>query len=194
LTWCWLLLCGIDAASLRGPEPLPSDNDGIYGRFESDLDAGLGLGAALASGDPAIAVRGTLHYFSTAGLQLGAEFPTGEGGSPLLSFGVDLRPAFLPRFSENMEQGPAWLDLALDSISLSIGPYFPLAPDPGSEKRGLDTSLGLGVPLFASASGPWLEARGLARIPDGPGDARFGALVFLSWHAAFDSPWLEEQR
>jgi hypothetical protein len=194
LTCNWLLAACLHAGTVPiaenpGIEPLDSLHDGVYGRFESDLDAGVAAGAALVSADPSFALRGTLHYFSTAGVYLGAELPS-KGPTPTtLAFGVDLRPAFLPRFSENLEQGPAWLDLAIDSISLSLGPYFEWS-DAGNG-RGLDASLGVGLPLFARASGLWLEARGVGRFPDEARDARFGALVLVGWHVGFSSPWVD---
>lgn len=189
---------GLGSSAVAGAvalEPVPSEHDGIYGRFDADLDAGAALGLALQGASPALAFRGSLHYFSTAGVYLGFELPVQEGertGS-VLSFGVDLRPAFLPRFSEGMEQGPAWLDLALDSISLSLGPYFPLDRD-AERASGLETSLGFGLPFFRDVNGPWLEARALARFPDDDRRAEAGGLVLLSWHAGFGSPWLEPAR
>lgn len=179
-------------AASAGIEPLPSQHDGVYGRFDADLDAGFGLGAALSEAAPSLAVRGTMHYFSTAGLYVAAEVPTADetASTSILSFGVDLRPAFLPRFSENLEQGPAWFDLAIDSISLSLGPYFGL--DRGG--MGLEASVGAGVPLFGEVSGLWIEARGVGRFPDVDEDASFNGLVLISWHAGFASPWLAAAR
>jgi hypothetical protein len=84
-----------------------------------------------------------------------------------LSLGADVRPLFLPRFALNLEQGPALLDLMLDSVSLNIGPYFaqPSGRSFGGE-LGLDLGVGFGLPLSARASGLWLEARVQRRFPD----------------------------
>ena len=38
--------------------------------------------------------------------------------------GIDLRPLFLMRWSKDNEQGPAWLDLTIDSLTLSVGAQY----------------------------------------------------------------------
>lgn len=166
--------------------------DGVYGRFEHDLEAGLAAGADLVSKEPALALRATLHHYWTAGVFVAAALPLGQGArneGSVLGFGVDLRPAFLPRFSENLERGPARLDLAVDSISLGIGPYFRFADDT-RDSRGLDVSLGFGIPLAPRATGPWVEVRGVGRLPDGNDPSQVGGVILLGWHHGFDSPWL----
>jgi hypothetical protein len=185
LVWTCLLGSASPNTNLdRGIEPLPSKDDGVYGRFESDLDLAVGSGMSWIDERSAIAVRSSLHYVWTAGIYVSAGFPlAGEGDGTTLSFGVDLRPAFLPRFSENLEQGPAFLDLWLDSISLSLGPHFDL----GEDARGLDAQLGSALPLFGTSVGPWFEVRGLGRFPDGD-DASFGGMLLLVWHQGFRSP------
>jgi hypothetical protein len=194
MTPCWLLAACLDVSTgvvdvRPRAEPLPSRVDGVYGRFDSDLDASFGAGASYWAGRPGLELRAALHYVSTAGIFIGSRAPLGAANDEqrVLSFGVDLRPAFLPRFSENMQQGPATLDLTLDSISLSLGPYFAFASDP-DDGRGLELSLGAGLPFFGTARGPWLQARGLARFPDEPDDATFGVVALLSWHEGFASP------
>jgi hypothetical protein len=106
-------------------------------------------------------------------------------GSRVVSIGVDVRPAFIPRWSNNLEQGDGFLDLVVDSISLGLGGYF-RTPRDGSfgERRGFELSLGFGVPLFAKASGPWLGARGLLRWDDPSGNdsaANASVLATLGW-------------
>jgi hypothetical protein len=171
-------------------EPAPSRGDGVYGRFDGDLDAAWGLGTAQLGSQTLLATRTSLHYFSTAGVWLSAGLPLDSSAAPTLAFGVDLRPAFLPRFTEDLQQGPALLDLTLDSISLSLGPFFQLARAEGSNappERGLELSLGFGLPLFAEAQGPWLEARALGQFPDAR-SGNFGGLLLISWHQLFHSP------
>ncbi len=177
------------AALSRSPA---SDTEGGYGRFGGDLDFGLGLGAEFARGGPRAAVRGTLHYFSTAGLYftyrdaLGSDSSTGS--ARVFSGGVDLRPAFIPRWAQDMQQGPSFLDLALDSISLGMGAYWqqPRGRDFGDE-RGFELSLGFGVPLLARATGPWLETRTQLAFADTE-TARAQCLLLLSFHALAVSP------
>jgi hypothetical protein len=170
--------------------------DGVYGRFEGDLDIGFGAGVDATTEATLGAVRGSLHYFSTIGVYLGYADALGsanESDRRRLSLGVDLRPAFIPRWSKNIEQGPSFVDLTLDSISLGVGVWW--ADPPGGsfgDRRGLEASLGLGVPLMGNATGLWLEARGLLRWADpahDPGDkADGGILALLSWHQLVQSP------
>jgi len=172
------------AESRRG-----SSEDGVYGRFDGDFDFGAALGADLMKDTTLGAARLTLHYFSTVGVHV--EYADALGRSSelgrLTAFGVDLRPLFIPRWSEDREQGPAALDLAIDSLSIGMGAFFaqPRGGDFGST-RGFELSAGLGVPLLGSASGPWLEARYLLRWPNpgrGTGErAESAVLALLSWH------------
>ncbi|HXK17144.1 MAG TPA: hypothetical protein VNG33_05060 [Polyangiaceae bacterium] len=151
------------------PAFLPG-SDGVYGRLDGSLALGLGAGAELEDGEPRGALRFSAHYLWTAGVyaRYSDAFGSGERRpSRVLSFGVDLRPLFLPRFALDLEQGPALLDLALDSLSLTAGGYFakPLGAD-FADERGFETGLGFGVPLLGAAQGPWLDARAERRFPD----------------------------
>jgi hypothetical protein len=176
--------------------------DGVYGRFDGDLALGVGLGAELGQNTRA-AARLSLHYFYMAGVYASYrdtlsgrsdEADTSDDAraalaARVLSFGIDLRPAFIPRWSRSYEQGPSFLDLALDSISLGMGAFF--AEPPGGalgDGRGFELSLGFGLPIVGQASGPWLEARGLLSLPDAGESSTTTALVLLSWHTLFDSP------
>jgi hypothetical protein len=170
--------------------------DGVHGRFDGDLDFGLSAGAQ-ADGDAISALAGaTLHYFWMAGVSVGYVDALGAADAKarrLLSVGVDARPAFLPRFAEDLAHGPALLDLTLDSISLGVGVFW-AEPQDGSfgERRGFETSLGFGVPLLARAEGPWLSARGVIRFAEeaggGTGRVEPAALLALSFHTFFWAP------
>lgn len=147
--------------------------DGVYGRFEGRYDVGIAAGAELDGGGAAFAARATAHYFYMAGLYAG--YVDGLGGESLsatrgVSFGVDLRPAFLPRWSNDMQHGPSFLDLAVDSISIGMGAYFRAPPGGGlGDVRGFELSLGFDVPLLGEMHGPWLGARGFLRWDDPKG-------------------------
>lgn len=203
LRFCWLggaalaaLWCAparaAESDSARPRVQLPGD-DGVYGRFDGRLALAAGAGAELQSG----AVRGSLrvaaHYWWTAGVY--ARFADAFGGTDagraerVASFGIDLRPLFLPRFARNYEQGPPLLDLTLDSLSLTAGAYFaqPHARSFGDE-RGFELGFGLGVPLFAAARGLWLEGRAEHRFADvGP-----NAWVFTAALAFHGITWTSE--
>ncbi|HVY26535.1 MAG TPA: hypothetical protein VHB79_08270 [Polyangiaceae bacterium] len=166
--------------------------DGVYGRFDGRLALAASAGAELQSGATRGSLRVSAHYWWTAGVY--ARFADAFGGADaghaerVASFGIDLRPLFLPRFARNYEQGPPLLDLTLDSLSLTAGGYFaqPHARSLGDE-RGFELGCGLGVPLFAAARGLWLEGRAEHRFADvGPNAWVFtAALAFhgITWTA-----------
>jgi hypothetical protein len=171
-----------------------SSQDGVYGRFDGDLDFGLAVGAEVGSaGNAAPIVRGSAHYFSLAGLYAGGRFKAGAASAPnLFDLGVDVRPLFVPRWAKGYEVGPALFDLTLDSLSLSLGAFWAAESEKRPTERGFEASLGFGVPLLASAAGPWLEARGVLRYPDsGPRDE--AVLLAFSWHAFALTPLVASQ-
>lgn len=164
--------------------PLPG-SDGVYGRLDGSLTMALAAGAELESGELGGSLRLSGHYLWTAGayVHYSDAFGGGEHRSArALSFGVDVRPLFLPRFALDSEHGPALFDLALDSLSLSGGAYF-VAPHAASfgDDRGFELGLGLGVPLFAEAEGPWLSFRAERRFAD-VGQSVWLFSLELGWH------------
>ena len=171
-----------------------SSRDGVYDRFDGDLDLGLALGAEFGSaGTPAPIVRGSTHYFSIAGVYAGGRFKAGNGSAPsLFDLGVDVRPLFVPRWAKGYETGPALFDLTLDSLSLSLGAFWTAKSEARDTGRGFEAALGFGVPLFASAAGPWLEARGALRYPDS-GEREEAVLVALAWHGFVLTPLISSQ-
>lgn len=176
----------VEAQPTRHAHALLPGSDGVYGRLDGNLDLGLSAGAELEAGEPRGALRLSAHYLWTAGVY--ARYSDAFGSTErrparVTSFGVDLRPLFLPRFALNVEQGPALLDLALDSFSLTAGGYFaqPLHADFGAE-RGFETGVGFGVPLLAEATGAWLDARAERRFAD-RGENAWLFTLSLSIHA-----------
>lgn len=170
-------------------------SDGVYGRFEGDLDFALGVGAELDEGAARGALRFSLHYFYAAGFYATYRdaFSDDADVRRVLSFGVDLRPAFIPRWSKNMQQGPGFLDLALDSISLGLGAFWEQPKGRSfAADRGFETSLGFGVPLLGRATGPWLESRAQLAFR-GTESARPEFFFLLSAHALVLSPLARAQ-
>ena len=164
--------------------PLPG-YDGVYGRFDGSVDLGVAAGAEVEGDEARAALRASGHAWWTAGAYL--RYSDGFGSNEqraqrVLGLGVDLRPLFLPRFALDLERGPAWLDLTLDSVSLSAGAYL-AQPLRGSfaDERGFDVGLGIGLPLLAQASGPWLEARAERRFAD-RGDSAWLFTLTASYH------------
>jgi len=177
------------ALSVR-PSP-PRSSDGVYDRFDGDLDVGFTLGAEFGSaGQASPALRASAHYFSIAGVYASGRIKVGDESAPsLFGAGVDLRPLFVPRWAKGYETGPGFLDLTLDSLSLSLGAFWDQRQRPLAQpNRGFDAQLGFGIPLLATAAGPWLEARGALRYPDAA--SREEALIVgLSWHAFVTTPF-----
>jgi hypothetical protein len=169
----------------------PSGSDGIYGRLDGDLDVGLGLGAEFGRPGVLGAARLTLHYFWTAGIYASYADALRQAATVRhVSVGVHVKPLFVPRWSQGWEQGPALLDLVLDSLALGVGAYWsePRGHRFGHE-RGLEASLGSGLPLLASARGPWLELVGVLRSAE-PGfrPTEGSLMVLLAWHELIATP------
>lgn len=166
------------------PEP-PSD--GVYGRFRGDTDVSLKLGGMLRDAGLSGSVGASIHYYSLVGVtgDYSESLATDSLHARSASVGMELRPLFLPRWVLGLERGPAWLDLAIDSAAIGFGAYFTDAEADGRGSRGAWLSLGVGAPLLADASGPWLELRALRRFPDHGAlgvDAHNALFFYLSWH------------
>jgi hypothetical protein len=165
--------------------------DGVYDRFDGDLDLGLALGAEFGSaGQVAPALRASAHYFSIAGVYLAGRInASDQSARSLFGLGVDLRPLFVPRWAKGYETGPGLLDLTLDSLSLSLGAFWAQRPpETPAPNRGFDAQLGCGIPLSATAAGPWLEARGVLRYPD-HASREEAVILALSWHGFVTTPF-----
>ncbi len=167
--------------------------DGVYGRFDGDLDLGVGAGAAYLTGPGRFGFSGRLsaHYFAVAGVYVDYWDALDGGASTrrALGFGVDVRPLFIPRWSTNRQIGRPFVDLTLDSISLGLGAFFAQPNDESfGDERGFEASLGFGVPLLARADGPWLELRGALEWPNSS-DVREKALLLLTFHFFTLSPF-----
>lgn len=175
----------VDDSDRPGHKAQLPGSDGVYGRLDGNLAVAGSAGAELESGQARGSLRLSLHYLWTAGLYGRYSDAFGQGGERaerVASLGVDLRPLFLPRFALDLEQGPAWVDLTLDSLSLTAGAYFaePRGRDFGAE-RGFETGLGFGLPLSGAARGPWLEARAERRFAD-RGSSAWLFTVALAFH------------
>lgn len=174
------------------PDANHHQGDGAYGRFDGDLELGLGVGPNLAftGDDIGVAVRGSAFWYSTVGLEL--VYTETLSKTPelerRLGAGIVLRPLFLIRWSQALETGPAVLDLALDSLSLGLGSSFgtPAGRDFASRTK-FETSLGFGAPLAGTAAGPWLEFRAGMGLPR-PKEAETSAMLLFAWHFVCVTP------
>ncbi len=171
-------------------ERASGSGDGVYGRFDGLFDVAVNLGAAFDADGPSGEALASVHYMFMAGIYATYAEAFSDGDRTTrrsLSFGVDLRPAFIPRWSNNLQLGKSYFDLVIDSISLGVGAYF-REPSRGSfgDRRGLEVSLGFGVPLTSDVEGPWLGGRGYLRWDDpgayGAPAAQAIGLATLGWH------------
>lgn len=145
------------------------DADGVYGRFDGDLDLRVGAGASVAQGGVGLSAFLSTLYLSSAGLYahytdaLGAEGPTIARS---IAAGLVLEPLFLGRFASDLERGPARLDLLIDSFSLSLGAVWEQRnlSTPFAKEPGIELAVGLGFPFFAAARGLSLGVRGALRV------------------------------
>jgi len=171
-----------------------SSRDGVYDRFDGDLELALALGAELGSaGMPAPMIGGSAHYFSMAGVYAAGRLKAGADSAPsLFDLGVDVRPLFVPRWAKGYETGPAFFDLALDSASLSLGAFWTAKSDRRAARRGFEAGIGFGLPLLSAAAGPWLEVRGLLRYPDAERHEEAITLA-LAWHGFLLTPLVASQ-
>jgi hypothetical protein len=170
-----LLLWGVapltfGACALGAPDAMAAGNDGAYGRLDGDLNLSLGAGVALAEGGPAFAATAGAMYFETAGIYVTYLDALGGDAHDVarsIGVGVTLRPLFLGRYANDLERGPAHLDLTLDSFQLTMGAFW---PQPRGEafqgEPGLEIGAGIEIPILPSASGPFLFARGALRWRD----------------------------
>lgn len=176
------------------PTVLTSDTspyNGAYGRLDGNLDVAVAVGGSFSGEAPGYAAYMSGHYFYVAGAYVlfTGSFNGDESPPTHLSAGVSLRPLFLPRFALDYEQGPPFLDLTLDSLSLGVGAYTRLSPDESfGALRGVELSLGGGIPLFGYAQGLWLIGKAFARWPTeqlGNPTAQWSGVVLLSWEQFF---------
>jgi hypothetical protein len=178
-------------------EPAENMADGVYGRFDGDLDVSLAAGATVGPTGPSAAFIGRVIFFETAGLYTVYTDALGQSDVALprsIGVGVTLRPFFIPRWSLDLEHGPAVLDLTIDSISFDLGVLWASNRDGSfTERPGMEAALGTEVPLLGKANGPFLGVRGALRWRGaelgGHSDDELKPALFLtlSWHALLDA-------
>ncbi len=210
----WLLGALTGLAGLTPPSEARAEPDGLYGRFDGDLLVVAGAGAAVEREGPRLLTFASLTYLSTAGVYARyADALTDESTSRPRSIaaGIELRPVFLARWGLDLEQGPAWLDLLVDSIALDLGAYGTLggAPHEEAAARGplgpsFEAALSVEAPLLGDAEGPYLAVQAVARLPSQrlgaftqPADlVDDGAMIglVLTWHALFDAGLVDARR
>ena len=183
------------AALLAGSPASAGGSDGLYGRFDGDVELRVQAGAAFAAGGPALAAGLAALYLSTAGVYVHYTDALGTD-APLVSrsvaTGLHLQPLFVGRYGLNLEQGPAFLDLLVDSLAFELGAFWSAPRRAAWDVHpGLEAALDVALPLFPRATGPFLGVRGALRwrpadfTAGSPGNAiDHGAVLSLTlgWH------------
>lgn len=168
-------------------------NDGVYGRFDGDLNLSIAAGPAYSSEGLSGTLLARAFFLETAGLYLSySDRLNNSSAGPHRTFGVgvSLRPLFVPRWGLDLQRGPALLDLTIDATTLELGALWVADESPRfSRPPGVELALGTEMPLAAHAEGLWLGLRGALRWRDseltGGGDGpplRPSILVTLAWH------------
>jgi len=164
------LLALASLAALFAARPaLAAEDDGVYGRFNGDLDLRLGAGAAFSAGGPSLAVDTAAIYLGTAGIY--AHYADALGSdAPLvtrsIAAGVRLSPLFLGRYAKDLEHGGPWLDLLVDSVGFELGAFWSA---PKSDARwmsspGLELGVVASLPILPRATGLFIDLRAALRF------------------------------
>jgi hypothetical protein len=185
------------ASPAAAAETLQKSTDGVYGRFDGDLDLSLAAGATVGPSGPAAATLVRAVFFQTAGMYTVYTDALGQSDAALprsLGLGVTLRPFFVPRWAFDLERGPAILDLTIDAIAFDLGLLWPASRNGTfGERPGIEAALGTEVPLLGKASGPFVGARGALRWRGselaGHDDVGLEPALFFTfaWHAIIDA-------
>ncbi len=198
---CCVLAAG--ALLLAGPlHAEPSSADGVYGRLDRDigLEPSFGVEHSLGTFLPELGLGAT--YVSTLGLRLRHSdsrlfVPTSVHDRSVSAVDFELRPLFLGRWSQAWESGPALLDLTLDSFLLGIGAFWDYDRLTTELRRGSELITGIGVPLLAQSSGPWLRITAALRLSEGSGLSMAKYSVYgicLSWNILVNSGIHDDSR
>ncbi len=173
----------------------PSESDGVYGRLDGDIGLSPSVGLVHYRSDTEAAFGLQAMYVSTLGIAFQHADSYFLVGSRSVNRGVTsvelkLCPLFISRWAQAMEVGPPLLDLVLDSFTIGIGSYWDYDRDRRQLRRGSSIAAGMGLPLIAQASGPWLSSTIALRFAEGPGYSAPADVVFglaLSWAWFIDS-------
>jgi hypothetical protein len=191
LTALTLLAAATSHAQVDGVSVSPTYSDGVYGRFDGDVDFGLGLGVRASTESVGPTARLSVHYLQSLGVVGQFTWPTTyDHETWQAAVGLDLRPLFLPRWALDLEQGPAFADLLLDSVSVSAGPVFTSYDH--DVRTGFGLELGAAFPLHSHARGLWLHFRGGPQWLPQQENVRLSFMAALAWHAAWMSPVLSD--
>ncbi|MBX3209528.1 MAG: hypothetical protein KF764_31125 [Labilithrix sp.] len=210
-TWRKLAVAAVFGAALAAPTAaLAGDRprqaaDASHGRFDGDLGIAGSVGMTAGPRGPRAGGDLRFRYLSTAGLFAAYEDGplVGSKAEPrrVFAFGIELRPLFLARWATGRDLGMPRLDLFIDSLAFELGAVF-VQPDGASfggggrsgGRPGFQAGLGLELPFFATASGPFAALHGGVRWSDaalsggpleGPSDRALFLTVSVGWQQLF---------
>jgi len=147
------ICCSPASAQVRAPRRA---DDGVYGRFSSDLAISFGVHGGAVLGDPVLAnTRPTdailsvsadvrLRVLDSAGIVIAPEWR--PNGSSRLFAGIDVRPGFFTRFLYSLTARDRYVDLFFDSIGADIGAVV-FAPN-GRVSFAFSVGFGCEIPLW----------------------------------------------
>jgi hypothetical protein len=160
------LACALSTTSARADE----DPVSSYGRVAGDLGLALGVGVVAAPRGPRGEAELRARYLDTAGVFVtyedGALLGSSAEPTRVLAGGVELRPLFLYRWLQGQESGDARWDMLVDSFGIELGATLSQPAGQPMSQGGLQFGLGLELPLFPRASGPWIGLHGGVRWSD----------------------------
>jgi hypothetical protein len=172
-----ILSAGASASAQTAP-------DGVYGRLRGDLSLSVeALGGAADtgawSGAGSFALRA--RALDMVGVVLGYDRAFSGPRFDYAFASVDFRPAFFARWSLDMEHGPGWLDLFLDSIGIELGAAWIRPGSSDATGVGFVVGGGADVPVYIGDRTAWslrLAARYLSSKPwDAQGTGRDDSAV-----------------
>lgn len=191
------LCIGVQSTSASAAER--NGSDGSHGRFDGDLAIAVAAGATVGPRGPRATGDLRLRYLSTAGIfasyEDGAAIGSNVDPRRALALGLELRPLFFARWATDREVGSPRLDLFIDSFGLEFGVAF--AQPEGARfgaRPALQLGVGLELPIFPRASGPFVALHGGARWSDavlsggpttGPSDRALYLTIAIGWQQLF---------
>jgi hypothetical protein len=173
--------------------------DGSHGRFDGDLAMAAAAGVTIGPRGLRATSDLRLRYLSTAGIFASYEDGPAMGSNAdprrALALGLELRPLFFARWATDREIGSPRLDLFIDSFGLELGVAF--AQPEGARfgaRPALQLGIGVELPIFPRASGPFVALHGGARCSaaalsggpmTGPSDRALYLTIAIGWQQLF---------
>jgi len=170
----WSSPVAFDAFDRRRDAPVNEEpnyrSDGVYGRFDGELSLMPDVGIDWTEAGWSTRLGIAAYYLNTVGIRFHSADGRWSPVSPRADFNVSVlalacRPLFLLRWAQDWEKGPTFLDLTLDSLTLSVGSFWSRQHSTATLHYGVETELSMGFPLIGRAHGPWLTASVANRLP-----------------------------